>query len=148
VKVIHDYLHLKIIEALLNDLNAGALFPILILDIAYIGTTSQFALISLHSELSSTLLFLNCIMFLDSVMIQNAVYGEAGNVNHVSETILSVLKFSKFLRQDLVLRRKARAFTQLKVRVGKSGNFIEKLTPITMTLFSLEQAISLVLLSK
>jgi hypothetical protein len=110
---------------LVNVLNAGELFPILILDIAYIGTTSQFALISLYLEPSSTLIFFNCILLLDSLVIHDVVYGKAGNVNKVSESILAMLKASKSVHQDPILRRKARACIALKIRVGNSGTYIE-----------------------
>jgi hypothetical protein len=142
------YQELKLIEALLNSLNAGAMFPILILDMAYLCTTTLFAMISLNGSLSAPLILLNIILLSDSLVIHFVVYGEAGNVNQVSERIRETLKHSVAVQKDKKLRRKARACNSLKIHVGRSGNYIEKLTPMTITMFSLEQAISLVLLSK
>jgi hypothetical protein len=117
-------------------------------DMAYIGTTTLFALISLRDELSITLLILNATLLLDSVVIHMVVYGGAGKVNQLSLDFLEMLKHSSSVQKNGRLRRKARCCTPLKVRVGNSGNFIEMLTPMIMTMFTIEQAISLVLLSK
>jgi hypothetical protein len=62
---------------------------------------------------------------LDSLVIHDVVYGKAGNVNKVSESILAMLKVSKSVHRDPILRRKARACIALTTRVGNSGNYIE-----------------------
>jgi hypothetical protein len=117
-------------------------------DMACIGTTTLFALISLRDELSIPILILNATLLLDSVIVHMVVYGKAGTVNQVSVDFLETLKHSSSVQKSRLLRRKARCCTPLKVRVGNSGNFIEKLTPMVITMFTIEQAISLVLLSK
>jgi hypothetical protein len=142
------YQELKCIEALHNDLSSGALFPIVILDMAYLGTTTLFALISLRDELSIPLLVLNCTLLMDTVIIHNVVYGESGKLNQSSLTFLATLRHSSSIQKNPYLKRKARCCTALKIRVGSSGNYIEMLTPMTITMFTIEQAISLVLLSK
>jgi hypothetical protein len=145
---IHYYHELKCIESILNQLCSSSLLPALMVDMAYIGTTTLFALISLRDELSIPLLILNATLLLDSVIVHIVVYGKAGTVNQVSVDFLEMLKHSSSVQKNGRLRRKARCCTQLKVRVGNSGNFIEVLTPMIITMFTIEQAISLVLLSK
>jgi hypothetical protein len=60
---------------------------------------------------------------LDSLVIHDVVYGKAGNVNKVSESIHQ--KVSKSVHRDPILRRKARACIALKTRAGNSRNYIE-----------------------
>jgi hypothetical protein len=143
-----DYQELKCIEAILNHLCSSSLFPIVMLDMAYVSTTTLFALISLREQLSLPLLVINATLLLDTLIIHIVVYGEAGKVNQVSVDFLEILKHSSSIQNNGRLRRKARSLTPLKIRIGNSGNFIEVLTPMIVTMFTIEQAISLVLLSK
>jgi hypothetical protein len=120
----------------------------MILDVAYLCTTTLFALISLRNELSIPLLVLNCTLLLDSVVVQNVVYGVAGKLNQDSLEFLATLNHCSLVQKNPNLRRTARCCVPLKIRVGNSGNFVEILTPMAITMFTIEQAISLVLLSK
>jgi hypothetical protein len=93
-----------------------------------------------------TLVFAAIVSFDCAFAAPFFIYAVGAEVNQASVLILSTWGQIKEVQQDRYLRRMWKSFGPIKIKIGNSGNFLEKTTPLILFQMTMEQVTSLLLM--
>lgn len=141
------YRELQLITQMYNNTNATAIIPIIFFTMIFLGTMSIFVCVALHSVLSTAVLLMTAMIAFDcAILAQIFMYQAAGDVNHVAHAVTSNWQSNPVVQRDKLLVRMMRSLNVIRLKIGSSGNYLERMTPLIITQITMEQATSLILM--
>ncbi|XP_035702591.1 uncharacterized protein LOC118434033 [Folsomia candida] len=142
------YKQAQILTTAVNNINQVGNLPIMITDLTWVGITCFYAVIAHNSKLSVPALLIAVVLGVDCTFATSFVIYKAGaDLHGLSQDILQNWRGRKSMLKNRYLRRMKASCNVLKIKLGSSGNFIEKATPLIIFQFSMEQVASLLLIS-
>jgi hypothetical protein len=163
---------IKLIEIQYNNINRGGNAILVMTDVMILGITSLYSVIALHNVLPLPVLALNIVVAVSSVILaQVAMYRAAADVNtvrclttqekcvpylwscltissfYISGSILEKWRHNRYIQCNPYLKRLTSSCAVLKIMVGRSGNFMDRTTPLVTSQMTLEQTASLLLMT-
>ncbi|OXA54204.1 hypothetical protein Fcan01_10127 [Folsomia candida] len=142
------YRQAQILTTAVNNINQVGNLPIMITDLTWVGVTCLYAVIPHNSKLSVPAFLIAIVLGIDCTVVTSFILYKAGaDLHQLSRDILQNWRGRKRMMRDGYLRRMKASCNALKIRIGSSGNFIEKATPLIIFQFSMEQVASLLLIS-
>ncbi|CAL8098701.1 unnamed protein product [Orchesella dallaii] len=153
-KVILKYRQLQILTKYYNWIQQDAIIALMLTLVICLTVVSSYVIIKMGSHVSPThFLFFWCAL-VDALAAIIVIYGEFASLHTQSRLVLTMFrsqviptltaaKFSSF-KQKLI-RKYVATFYPLNVQLG-SVNFVDKMTPIVLLQFCVEQLANLLLL--
>ncbi len=149
MEIIQQFKTLKLVENMYNNICMGGLVPLILLQLFMVSTLSLYSCVMLHDLLSLPMLVMIALLGLDTmVSAQVIMYDTAGNVNFVSQNLLNRCKQDVRFRRTKIIWRSLKSICPLKVKIGTSGSYMEKITPLNITQMTVDQVTSMILLTK
>lgn len=141
------YRELQILSIYYNELITGIL-PVLMISVLALVVVGIYSCIALNRVIPGPLLlFWITLVFEGSVFVQFATYTFLGLVFDNTKILLGDWKWGLEPR-DRYVRKVLASLTPIKIKFGGSGNYMESKTSLRFNKFSVEQAVSLVLMQK
>lgn len=145
--MVRFYRELQILSVYYNKLITGVL-PVLMMSVLSLAIMGIYSCIALNRIIPGPLLlFWVTLVFEATVFVHAATYTFLGLVFDNTKALLWTWKKALGSKNKYV-RKVLTSFTPIKIKFGGSGNFMESKTSLRFNKFSVEQAVSLVLMRK
>ncbi|OXA47219.1 hypothetical protein Fcan01_18042 [Folsomia candida] len=147
LKSIMAFKQAQILTIAVNNINLEST-PLFVTDFTFCGITCVYAVIAQYAKLSLPALSIavlfgwNC-----TVMTSFIIYKAGSNLYELSQDILDGWRNRSSMLRNRTLRRMKASCNVLKVRLGNSGNFLDKMTPLVIFQFVMDHVASLLLMS-